>query len=53
VRTLWYHDHSIHQTAHHVYRGLAGFFPQDPSDEEARTAPSTELPRGETYDVRF
>jgi spore coat protein A len=50
VRTLWYHDHAIHQTADHVYRGLAGFFLQDPTDAEARKAPFTELPRGQ-YDV--
>ena len=49
-RTLWYHDHAIHQTADHVYRGLAGFFLQDPSPEDAQKAPFNELPRG-AYDV--
>jgi hypothetical protein len=23
---LWYHDHSVHITRPHVYRGLAGFY---------------------------
>jgi FtsP/CotA-like multicopper oxidase with cupredoxin domain len=50
VRTLWYHDHAIHQTADHVYRGLAGFFLHEPSAAEAARAPFNELPRG-AYDV--
>ena len=25
ARTLWYHDHGVHHTAHTVYNGLAGF----------------------------
>jgi spore coat protein A, manganese oxidase len=24
--TFWYHDHSVHITSDHVYRGLAGFY---------------------------
>jgi spore coat protein A, manganese oxidase len=24
--TLWYHDHSVHITSNHIYRGLAGFY---------------------------
>jgi FtsP/CotA-like multicopper oxidase with cupredoxin domain len=40
--TNWYHDHAIHQTAEHVYRGLAGaYFIRD--DEEL----SFNLPQGE------
>jgi FtsP/CotA-like multicopper oxidase with cupredoxin domain len=50
ARTLWYHDHAIHQTADHVYRGLAGFFIHDPSVEEASTAELRDLPTGK-YDV--
>jgi hypothetical protein len=30
ARTLWYHDHAIHQTAEHVYKGLAGLLPAGP-----------------------
>lgn len=24
--TLWYHDHAVHKTSHHVYMGLAGMY---------------------------
>jgi FtsP/CotA-like multicopper oxidase with cupredoxin domain len=24
--TMWYHDHALHATSKHVYRGLAGFY---------------------------
>jgi FtsP/CotA-like multicopper oxidase with cupredoxin domain len=49
-RTLWYHDHAIHQTADHVYRGLAGFFLQQPSARETGEFRLAQLPSGE-YDV--
>lgn len=43
--TLWYHDHSHHMEAEHVYRGLHGFYLIDDEDER-----HLRLPRGE-YDV--
>jgi spore coat protein A len=49
-RTLWYHDHAIHQTADHVYRGLAGFFLQQPSAPETAEFNLGDLPSGK-YDV--
>jgi spore coat protein A, manganese oxidase len=49
-RTLWYHDHAIHQTADHVYRGLAGFFLQEPADAEVKEFGLDRLPSGD-YDV--
>jgi spore coat protein A, manganese oxidase len=39
--TNWFHDHGIHHTAEHVYRGLAGFY-LIRDDEEA----SFNLPQG-------
>ncbi|SDH49803.1 Multicopper oxidase with three cupredoxin domains (includes cell division protein FtsP and spore coat protein CotA) [Actinokineospora alba] len=43
--TLWYHDHSHHTEAEHVYRGLNGFYIiDDPSEDRLG------LPRG-AYDV--
>jgi spore coat protein A len=39
--TGWYHDHSVHITSHHVYRGLAGFYILQDAQEEALN-----LPRG-------
>jgi spore coat protein A len=39
--TLWYHDHSIHITSHHVYRGLSGFYILSDEHEDALN-----LPRG-------
>jgi FtsP/CotA-like multicopper oxidase with cupredoxin domain len=43
--TLWYHDHSHHTEAEHVYRGLHGFYLiDDPAEASLR------LPDGE-YDV--
>src|SRR4051794_29560561 len=50
ARTLWYHDHAIHQTADHVYRGLAGFFLQQPSAPETAKFNLGALPSGK-YDV--
>ena len=49
-RTLWYHDHAIHQTAEHVYKGLAGFFIQDPSAADVAAYGLDALPKGK-YDV--
>jgi spore coat protein A len=43
--TLWYHDHSHHHEAEHVYRGLHGFYLiDDPAERHLR------LPSG-AYDV--
>jgi spore coat protein A, manganese oxidase len=39
--TLWYHDHSIHITSPHVYRGLAGMYIVQ--DDKEKALP---LPRG-------
>jgi FtsP/CotA-like multicopper oxidase with cupredoxin domain len=50
ARTLWYHDHAIHQTAEHVYKGLAGFFLQDPSAADIAKYGLDALPSGK-YDV--
>ena len=50
ARTLWYHDHAIHQTAEHVYKGLAGFFIQQPAAAEIDRYSLNNLPSGE-YDV--
>ena len=49
-RTLWYHDHAMHQTADHVYKGLAGFFLQYPSAEDIAKYGLDKLPKGK-YDV--
>ena len=49
-RTLWYHDHAIHQTADHVYRGLVGFFLQAPAAAEIAEFQLDQLPSGK-YDV--
>ena len=43
--TLWYHDHSHHTEAEHVYRGMHGFYLIDDEDEA-----DLGLPAGE-YDV--
>ncbi|MER7763285.1 multicopper oxidase family protein [Streptomyces sp. NPDC097619] len=43
--TLWYHDHTHHQEAEHVYRGLHGFYLLGDQDEYRLG-----LPRG-AYDV--
>jgi spore coat protein A, manganese oxidase len=49
-RTLWYHDHAVHLTAEHVYKGLAGFFIQEPDPAEVAEFDLDRLPSGE-YDV--
>ncbi len=43
--TLWYHDHSHHMEAEHVYRGMHGFYLIDDDSER-----SLRLPQG-AYDV--
>lgn len=43
--TLWYHDHSHHTEAEHVYRGLHGFYLITDEDEE-----QLRLPEGQ-YDI--
>ena len=50
ARTLWYHDHAIHQTAEHVYKGLAGFFLQEPSAADIAKYDLDALPKGK-YDI--
>ena len=51
TRTLWYHDHGMHQTAEQVYKGLVGMFIQEPdADELARFPGLAKLPKGD-YDV--
>ncbi|MFN2503313.1 MAG: multicopper oxidase family protein, partial [Acidimicrobiales bacterium] len=38
--TMWYHDHVIHKTAPHLYRGLAAFYLLEGEDEAALNLPS-------------
>ncbi|HEV2783518.1 MAG TPA: multicopper oxidase domain-containing protein [Actinophytocola sp.] len=38
--TLWYHDHSHHLEAEHVYRGLHGFYVIEDDDERLLALPS-------------
>jgi FtsP/CotA-like multicopper oxidase with cupredoxin domain len=45
ARTLWYHDHGVHQTASNVYMGLAGMYRIRDSLEQ-----SLPIPQG-PYDV--
>ena len=39
--TFWYHDHSVHITSDHVYRGLAGFYLISDEVEDASGLPGT------------
>ena len=49
ARTLWYHDHAMHQTAEHVYKGLAGFFIHEPSAADTQPGTGwTRCPRAST-----
>jgi spore coat protein A len=50
TRTLWYHDHGMHHTATNVYKGLVGFFIQDPDADEIARFNLDKLPKGK-YDV--
>ncbi|MEV8636707.1 multicopper oxidase domain-containing protein [Streptosporangium sp. NPDC051023] len=43
--TLWYHDHTHHREAEHVYRGMHGFYLLEGEDERRLRLPSKE------YDV--
>jgi spore coat protein A len=53
ARTIWYHDHGMHHTATNVYKGLVGFFIQDPDDETVAKYGLGDLPSGKNheYDV--
>lgn len=44
--TMWYHDHSVHITSHHVYRGLAGFYLLSDAVEDALRLPGSPLADG-------
>ena len=44
--TLWYHDHSVHITSHHVYRGLAAFYLLSDAVEDALRLPGSPLADG-------
>ncbi|KAF9736287.1 hypothetical protein PMIN06_008278 [Paraphaeosphaeria minitans] len=45
ARTLWYHDHAVHQTAENAYYGMAGFYIlHDPEEDKLN------LPAGD-YDL--
>lgn len=50
ARTMWYHDHALHVTAEHVYKGLAGFFIQEPSAEDVSRFRLDQLPSG-AFDI--
>jgi FtsP/CotA-like multicopper oxidase with cupredoxin domain len=50
ARTLWYHDHAMHQTAENVYKGLVGMFIQDPDAARITRFGLDKLPKGK-YDV--
>jgi FtsP/CotA-like multicopper oxidase with cupredoxin domain len=51
TRTLWYHDHGMHQTADHVYKGMMGFYIQEPSEAHLAKFPQIrDLPSGK-YDI--
>ncbi|MFL5442803.1 MAG: multicopper oxidase family protein [Myxococcales bacterium] len=39
--TLWYHDHSVHITSVHLYRGLSGFYVLKDVAEEASGLPGS------------
>ncbi|MQS34757.1 multicopper oxidase family protein [Streptomyces katsurahamanus] len=38
--TLWYHDHTHHMEAEHVYKGMHGFYLIEGADEQALNLPS-------------
>ncbi|HEV8635972.1 MAG TPA: multicopper oxidase domain-containing protein, partial [Chloroflexota bacterium] len=44
--TLWYHDHSIHITSPHLYRGLDGFYILQDVQEDALRLPGSPLADG-------
>jgi spore coat protein A len=41
--TLWYHDHSVHVTSVHVYRGLAAYYLLSDEYEDALGLPGSSL----------
>jgi spore coat protein A, manganese oxidase len=41
--TFWYHDHSVHVTSQHVYRGLAAFYILQDEEEDALRLPGSPL----------
>jgi spore coat protein A, manganese oxidase len=50
--TLWYHDHSVHITSQHIYRGLAGFYLLRDDVEDALPLPgSPSVDPGRGYGV--
>ena len=50
--TLWYHDHSVHITSQHIYRGLAGFYLLRDDAEDALPLPgSPSVDPGRGYGV--
>ena len=50
ARTLWYHDHAMHQTAENVYKGLVGMFIHEPDAARIAKFDLDKLPSGK-YDV--
>ncbi|HWT22103.1 MAG TPA: multicopper oxidase domain-containing protein [Solirubrobacteraceae bacterium] len=50
ARTLWYHDHGVHQTASNAYMGLAAQY-QIYDDNEIKLANDGYLPFHNKYDV--
>jgi FtsP/CotA-like multicopper oxidase with cupredoxin domain len=41
--TLWYHDHTVHVTSNHLYRGLAGFYIVRDAFEDTLRLPGSPL----------
>jgi spore coat protein A len=44
--TMWYHDHSVHVTSLHIYRGLAAFYLLTDEVEDALRLPGSPLADG-------
>jgi FtsP/CotA-like multicopper oxidase with cupredoxin domain len=44
--TFWYHDHSIHITSSHVFRGLAGMYLLQDQEEDVLRLPGSPLADG-------
>jgi spore coat protein A, manganese oxidase len=42
-QTMWYHDHSVHITSVHLFRGLAGFYILQDEREDALRLPGSPL----------
>jgi spore coat protein A, manganese oxidase len=45
-QTMWYHDHSVHITGNHAYRGLAGLYILKDELEESSGLPGTRAADG-------